>query len=116
MKLSIRIKALYGLLVTVILLGAVEVVLRGSLGPPPPSVQVHSRIGDLEQYLVPDRDHWVPYYQQKAAAKLQHKKPQISVLGGSSVHGGSVGLRAEQEFPALLNRRLCAETSNGQFI
>ncbi|MBM74433.1 MAG: hypothetical protein CMK59_03460 [Proteobacteria bacterium] len=105
-------KALLGLFVSSLILGCAEAFIRASLGPPPPAVQVHSRIGQLERYLVPDRNYWVPYYQQRAAAKLQPERIQISVLGGSSVHGGSVGVRTQEEFPALLDRKLSIDVNN----
>ena len=86
--------------------------LQFSWGPPPPSVQVHSRIGFLEQYLVQDKSVFVPIYQQTPAAVLEKNISQIAILGGSSVHGGSMGVRTQTEFPGLLDSRLPIRINN----
>ena len=81
-------------------------------GPPPPAVQVHSRIGFLERYLVPDRSVFVPIYQQTPAAILKPYTKQIAIFGGSSVHGGSIGVSSSNEFAGILNKRLPIQVNN----
>lgn len=102
-------KILFGLVVAVGLLGALELGLRLLLGPPPASTVVYNAIGERERWfqeqggqvraVFVDHDPPAPF-----PAALEGQR--CAVLGGSSVHGGSPDLQQAAEFPALLAAEL----------
>ncbi len=112
------VRAVGGVAVAAVFLGAAELVLRGLLGPPPPAVRVFAGLQSPEDWLVWDGD------QVRAASRSAADGPRtqgfscgatgprILFLGGSSVHGGSPGLSEAQEFPALVGQALGVEALN----
>jgi lysophospholipase L1-like esterase len=99
-------KAALGL-ITAALFGALaEGALRWGLGPPPPPVRVF-RIPAADQgYVVVDADGrgTLPYQRRPAQPPFSRlaAAPRFAVLGESSVHEGTAGLRGGGEFPDLL--------------
>ena len=61
---------------------------------------------------MPDRSVFVPIYQQTPAAVLKPNTKQIAIFGGSSVHGGSIGVSSSNEFAGILNKRLPIQVNN----
>ena len=66
----------------------------------------------MEKYLVPDRSVFVPIYQQTKLQALLKPTKQIAIFGGSSVHGGSIGVSSSNEFAGILNQRLPIQVNN----
>lgn len=110
---------LAGLAVALGLLGLVELGLRLVLGPPPPPVKVY-RVEEA-------RDGYIEVVQRKAGVQavlryqvggdtphfdLEPSAPRFAVLGGSSVHRGTQGIRPEQQFPGLLREATGFEVLN----
>lgn len=105
-------KALLGLVVSTVLLAAVEAGMRLLLGPPPPPVKVYSVVGDLDRYLEQQDGYGYTVYQLEGLAvppfPVVSDLPRIAVIGGSSVHRGP----AEKEFAAKLEGLLGVTTLN----
>lgn len=107
-------KMLFSLIVTIVFFCVAEVCARMVRTPAGAMVQVHS--GQSA------RTTWLSKRGKQVSAAYQHRstgsfpmsmiRPRIAVLGGSSVHGGSNGVSQQQEFPALLGRKLGIQTLN----
>lgn len=99
-----------GLLVAAVLLGTVELLLRALLGPPPPALRVFGVLGPDGEYWQRSEEHlhpqWVGPEGGMGEIPCAPPEPQLLVLGGSSVHGGTEGLAATSEFPSILGRHL----------
>lgn len=100
-----------GLAVALALLALVESGLRLGLGPPPPPVRVLGVLGEKDFRLEARGPVMVPIWQEESHLGVrpfpcQVDKPRVAVLGGSSVHGGSLGVGFGGEFPARLGQRL----------
>ncbi len=76
-----------------------EGLLRHTLGPPPPPIQVFGGLVDREAWLHDAGDTWQFY-----DGRPLPKPGDVAVLGGSSVHGGTPGLSFPNEFPAVAAR------------
>ena len=109
-------RALAGGVVAAALLGGVELVLRGLLGPPPPAVRVFAGLQVPERWLLTEGDR-VRAAGEGMADELGEvgfscagSGPRMLFLGGSSVHGGTPDLDAAEEFPALVGEARGVET------
>ncbi len=104
-------RALAGLLVAAALLLAAEGLLRVALGPLPPAVRVYRALGERERYLVPEGPGLTAAHQDDPVL-LRTGELQVVALGGSSVHGGSPGVRRGGEFPGIAARHLRRPVAN----
>lgn len=100
-----------GLLVAAAVLSGVELLLRIVLGPPPPALRVFGVLGPDSAYWQRSGEDLLPLWAsgggegEVGAVPCQPPEPQVLVLGGSSVHGGSEGVAATSEFPSIMCRR-----------
>ena len=106
-------RALSGLLLAAVVFAGLELVLRGGLGPPPPSVRVFRALGEHETYLAFQSTGWVPIYQDDLTPlPVDDGRPLMAFLGGSTVHRGTPQLRRGGEFPGIVGRRLRIRSAN----
>lgn len=91
-----------------------EGVLRLTVGPPPPAVPVFAALSEHERYLAADGDFLTPVYSLPAMPAFPRAATgrRFAVLGGSSVHGGTVTLSYDREFPHRAGRMVGAEVLN----
>lgn len=97
------------MIVAAVVLGAAEAAMRSLLGPPPPPVRVLHRQGQVDEYIVVNKDRAEAAYQilePIGPFPLRADGPRIAVLGGSSIHVGGGGLDTAQEAATLLAERL----------
>lgn len=109
------LKLLSGLVVAAVVLAGAELALRIGLGPPPPPVAVYSGLQPHEHYFSTDEGIVTADYQSRDPlppwpAQVDH--PRAAVIGGSSVHERSAGVRPSGQFPALLEARTGIDTLN----
>ncbi|MBM76512.1 MAG: hypothetical protein CMK59_13985 [Proteobacteria bacterium] len=106
-------KAIFGMVFALLVLTGIEFSLRWSLGPMPPSIQIHSSVGKLKDWLVEYSGHVRPIYKLNAATfPVQMTQERIAFLGGSSVHGGSPDVLLQGEFPALTGSKIGIQSIN----
>jgi lysophospholipase L1-like esterase len=108
-------RLLAGVAVAAAVLAGAEGVLRVVLGPPPPPVVVYSGLQPHERYFSISEGMVTAEYQSRDPfppwpAVVDH--PRAAVLGGSSVHERSAGVRPAGQFPALLAERTGVDTLN----
>ncbi|MFT5679427.1 MAG: lysophospholipase L1-like esterase [Myxococcota bacterium] len=109
------LKLLSGVTVAAVMLAGAELMLRVVLGPPPPPVAVYSGLQPHEHYFSTDEGSVTADYQSRDPfppwpAAVPH--PRAAVIGGSSVHERSAGVRPEGEFPALIAAATGIDTLN----
>jgi len=114
------VRLLLGLTVAAGLLGAAELGLRLILGPPDPPILVAPRWTRDGPAFNAEADGVHPRYQNRDqvpsfAAEPTPGRPRVFVLGGSSVHGGSM-LDHSIEFPALLEADLASSGLDAEVI
>lgn len=103
-----------GLTVALGFFAVAEASLRFLVGPPLPAVPVFAALSEHERYLLADGDVFTPSYSLPAMPAFSRTKAglRFAVLGGSSVHGGTVTLAYDREFPHRAGRMLGAEVLN----
>ena len=106
-----------GLSVATAFFAFIEISLRLTLGPPPAPVQVYSGLHEKDQWFEVLDDGVHTTYQHDHGGRgtfipYDTDGTRFAVLGGSSVRGGSVDLRAHQEFANLLQEQVGAEVFN----
>ena len=113
------VRLLLGLFVGFAFLGAIELGLRWTLGPPGAPVQVYSGLdGQRDEWFVQHPDGFQTTYQSSERGDRgtwipsEIRGTRVAVFGGSSVRGGSTNLMAEQEFAFLLRDALDIEVYN----
>ncbi len=109
-RIPVAIKPLLGLALALLLLVAMELVLRLVMGAPDPPIMVRSTWSEEPSPFTRVRGKLSPEFQRgdRIAAFTELPAPgvfRILVLGGSSVRGGSK-LPLRKEFPALLQQAL----------
>ena len=112
---SSLLKLLSGVAVALVMLGGAEALLRVLLGPPPPPVVVVSGLEAHETLFTVDAGEVTVYYQRRDPlppwpAAVEHRR--MAVIGGSSVHERSAGVKPEDQFPALIERATGIDTLN----
>ncbi len=100
-----------GLAGAALVLLTVELGLRAWLGSPDEGPEIYEVLGDLESYWTRDGDWLLPGWdgpgdQALSPIPCQPDEPQILVLGGSSVRGGTLGVPPRAEFPGVLREEL----------
>ncbi|MEC9389107.1 MAG: hypothetical protein VX944_03465, partial [Myxococcota bacterium] len=105
-----------GLMLSVAILGLLEVLARTALGPPVPELAATLPGGDGE-LIRRTTDGIQPAYQatrRQAAVGLDQARERRRVvwLGGSSIHGGTQGITRGQEAPGRMGDLLGVESLN----
>lgn len=90
-----------GLGTTAALLVGAELVLRLILGTPPPPPRAKPVLARPDVDLLVEDGMARSHPDSRAVFPLQAPWPQVAVLGGSSVHGGTPGVDYSGEFAAL---------------
>lgn len=101
-----RIKILVQFSLTLIgLLLCIELGLQWSNTPNKAEISVYSGDGSPNNWFSIESGQVVPTYQHQTVGQFNKtaKGSRIAVLGGSVVHGGSINMTADKEFPALLD-------------
>lgn len=102
-------KILFGLIVTALVLGVVELGLRLAMGPPPASTIVYNAFGPRDGWFnVSDGMVRSPFVEVDPPPPfpVAYSGQRCAVLGGSTVHGGSPDVGNDGEFPALMTQDL----------
>ncbi|MDP6935329.1 MAG: hypothetical protein QGG40_20585, partial [Myxococcota bacterium] len=117
------VKGMVGVAVALAVLGTIEILLRLTLGPTPPSVRVFSGLEPKDHYFVFEdgtveasfqvsqlMEGWAAPGEDYGGAmdsasrfSRQTGQARVIVLGGSAVRMGS-SLSMDQEFPALIGK------------
>ncbi|MEC7987755.1 MAG: GDSL-type esterase/lipase family protein [Myxococcota bacterium] len=100
-------KFMMGLSVSLLFLGLVEAVLRVTMGPPSAAVQVYSGTRSHTAWFQEQNRRVTATYQHRSTGSFptHSRQARFAVLGGSSVHGGTMNVGHRGEFPNLLAQK-----------
>lgn len=112
-KLSIVKKFIFGWIVAILVLVLFEFSLRFFQGPLAPDIQVHSMVGELDQWFVEEGAFVRPAYQSYPNAFPKEKqKTRVAFFGASSLNAGSPNVKKSEQFPELIGRNINVTTFN----
>jgi lysophospholipase L1-like esterase len=105
---------LLGPLLVLLSASLVEMKWVKDLGPPAAPILVHSGQAKPASWFTEVNGHISNTYQHDFIGGFHLKKhrKRVAVLGGSVVHGGSVNMTSDHEFPALLGKKLHIDSLN----